>query len=57
MTQRRELVKELVDAGFVPQGGTRHEHFTKGDRFVQVPRHRTIPDETAKRILRQAGLR
>lgn len=57
MTKRRELVKELTDSGFVSQGGTNHEHFTKGDRFVQVPRHREIPDQTAKRILRQAGLR
>lgn len=50
-------MKDLTDAGFVSQGGTNHEHFTKGNVFVQVPRHREIPDQTAKRILRQAGLR
>lgn len=57
MTQRRELVKRLLEAGYISDGGTNHEHFIKGDKTVLVPRHREIPDQTAKRILRQAGLR
>ncbi len=57
MTKRRDLVKALTDAGFTSTGGTNHEHFVKGTTRVLVPRHREIPDITAKAILRQAGLR
>ncbi len=57
MTQRRELVKKLRDGGFWSMGGTNHEHFTNGRITVMVKRHKEIPDEIAKRILRQAGLR
>lgn len=55
--QRRELVRILEEAGFVHRGGTNHEKFTKGTVTVMVKRHRDIPAQTAKRILRQAGLR
>ncbi|MEG0050331.1 MAG: type II toxin-antitoxin system HicA family toxin [Clostridia bacterium] len=54
--QRRELVKMLLYAGFWSKGGTKHERFTNGKITVQVKRHREIEDETAKRILKQAGL-
>ena len=57
MTKRRDLVKELTDAGFISDGGTNHEHFIKDGKMVNVPRHREIPDQIAKRILKQAGLR
>lgn len=57
MTQRRELVRMLEAAGFRSVGGTKHERFTNGDVTVQVKRHREIEDATAKRILKQAGLR
>lgn len=55
--QRRLLVKELEDGGYWSIGGTKHEKFTNGETTVMVKRHREIPDEIAKRILRQAGLR
>lgn len=55
--KRRKLVKELIEAGFVPDGGTNHEHFRKGNVVVMVPRHREITDQMAKVILKQAGLR
>lgn len=55
--QRRELVRILLEAGFVSKGGTKHEAFTNGEVVVRVKRHREIEDQTAKRILRQAGLR
>ncbi len=57
MTKRRVLVKMLKDGGFWSDGGTRHEHFTNGKITVLVKRHTEIPDEIAKKILRQAGLR
>lgn len=57
MTKRRDLVRQLENSGFWSNGGTNHEHFTNGKITVMVKRHREIPDEIAKRILRQAGLR
>lgn len=55
--QRRELVRILEEAGFRARGGTNHEKFTRGRVTVMVKRHREIPDQIAKRILREAGLR
>lgn len=54
--QRRKLIRLLEQAGFVSQGGAKHEKFVKGDRSVLVKRHREIHDVEAKLILRQAGL-
>lgn len=54
--QRRELVRILEAAGFVSKGGTKHETFTNGKVLVRVKRHREIEDQTAKRILKKAGL-
>lgn len=55
--QRRELVKILLRAGFESRGGTKHEKFQRGNVQVRVKRHREIDDDTAGKILRQAGLR
>lgn len=57
MTKRRDLVRQLIEGGFWPDGGTNHEHFTNGKVTVMVKKHKEIPDEIAKKILRQAGLR
>lgn len=57
MTKRRDVVKRLLDAGFVSQGGTNHEKFVHPDgRVTVVPRHREIGEATARSIYRQAGL-
>lgn len=55
--QRRELVKILLDAGFLYKHGGNHDVFFKGTLRIPVKRHREIEDQVAKRILRQAGLR
>lgn len=55
--QRRKLVGILEANGFRSLGGTNHEKFSDGSHMVLVKRHREIPDEIAKKILRQAGLR
>lgn len=60
MTKRRDLVRELEQAGFVQvrSGSTAsHDKFHRGDLSVAVPRHREIRDRTADVIRRQAGLR
>ncbi len=54
--KRRLLVKALLDAGFISDGGTNHEHFKKEKVVVMVPRHREITDQMAKVILKQAGI-
>lgn len=54
---RRELVKALLDAGFVSRGGTKHEKFVGNGRVVRVKRHPEIDEQTAQKVLRQAGLR
>lgn len=55
--KRRDLVKELTDAGFYEKGGTKHGRFTNGTVSVFVPRHSEIPEGTARKILKDAGLR
>ncbi len=57
--KRRDLVKQLESAGYRADrddGG--HTVYEKdGGRPVQVPRHREINENTAKSILKAAGLR
>ena len=57
--KRRDLVKQLESAGYRADrddGG--HTVYEKdGGRPVQVPRHREINENTAKSILKVAGLR
>lgn len=55
--KRRDLVVELVSNGFWSKGGTNHELFTDGNVTVAVPRHREINELTARKILKDAGLR
>lgn len=55
--QRRELVKILLDVGFLYKHGGNHDVFFKGTLRIPVKRHREIEGQVAKRILRQAGLR
>lgn len=57
MTKRKDLVRELLDAGFKSIGGTNHEVFVKPGYRTAVPRHREIPERTVHQIRRQAGLR
>ena len=57
MTKRRDLVRILESYGFHPDKGAKHEKFEHADgRWVMVPRHREIPNQMAKIILREAGL-
>ena len=48
---------QLMCNGYWSEGGAKHEKFTNGERTVLVKRHREIPDQIAKKILREAGLR
>lgn len=54
---RRELVRILEANGWQSRGGTNHERFWKDGKMVMVKRHREIDEKTAKKVLREAGLR
>lgn len=56
MTKRRDLVRELLSAGWVMGHGGKHDYFRKGSGRVTVPRHGEISDALADRIRKQAGL-
>ena len=58
MTKKRDLERELTDAGYVKLSGTgtKHDKFRRGDVTVTVPRHREIKETTARGIRREAGL-
>lgn len=57
--KRRDLVKLLESAGYrIARDDGDHTIYEKpGCRSVQVPRHREVNENTAKGILRAAGLR
>lgn len=57
--KRRDLIKKLEAAGYkIDRDNGNHTIYEKeGSRPVQVPRHREINENTAKAILRAAGLK
>lgn len=57
MTKRTDLIRELVRAGFIEVGGTKHGKYRKNGVTVMVPRHSEIKDQLAGAIRREAGLR
>lgn len=56
--KHRDLIKKLEAAGYrVDRDDGGHTIYEKeGSRPVQVPRHREINENTAKSILKAAGL-
>ena len=57
--KRRDLIKKLEAAGYKldRDDGNHTVYETEGGRPVLVPRHREINENTAKSILKAAGLR
>ena len=56
--KRRDLIKKLEKAGYVRVRNSRHIIYKKeGSRPVQVPHEREINENTAKSILKDAGLK
>jgi mRNA interferase HicA len=56
--KRRDLIKKLEAAGYRLDRSADHAIYEKtGGRPVQVPNHREINENTAKAILRAAGIR
>lgn len=57
--KRRDLIKLLEQAEWkLDRRGGNHDIYFKDDytRPIPVPRHRDIPENVAKSILKQAGL-
>ena len=57
VTKRKDLVRELLRAGFKEVKGAKHGKFRCGCITVVVPRHSEIKDQLADAIRREAGLR
>lgn len=57
--KRRDLIKKLESAGYqVDRDNGNHTVYEKkGSQPVQVPRHREINENTARAILKVAGLK
>lgn len=57
--KRRDLVKILKVNGFIQvrDGGDHTIYKAPNKRIVQVPRHREINENTARQILKDAGLK
>lgn len=57
--KRRDIIKKLEAAGYmVDRDDGNHTIYEKeGSRPVQIPRHREINENTARSILKAAGLK
>ena len=56
--KRRDLVKRLEAAGYKLDRTGDHMTFEKeGHRPIQVPNHRDINENTARKILKDAGMK
>ena len=56
--KRRDLIKKLEAAGYrLDRDGDHSIYEKEGCRPVKIPRHREINENTAKAILRAAGLK
>jgi len=55
--KQRDLIRKLLAAGYRKDRDGDHEIYEKkGCRPVQVPNHREINENTAKAILKDAGI-
>ena len=55
--KRKDLIRKLENGGFTfARHGGEHDVYKRGKDTEMVPRHREIPDELAKTIIRRWGL-
>ncbi len=56
--KRKDLLKKLKAAGFQFEEGGEHTRVLKGNTLITVvPRHTEVSENTARKILKDAGLR
>lgn len=58
LLKRRDLIGSLTDSGFeLYRHGSNHDIYRKGSQSIAVPRHKEINEDTARDILKEAGLK
>lgn len=56
--KRRDLIKKLEDNGwYFEREGSNHTIYTNGKKKEPVERHREIPEDLAKAILKRNGIK
>lgn len=57
--KRRDILKRLLDADYkiIRDEGDHTNLWKPGSRVIQLPRHREVNENTARQILKDAGLR
>ncbi|MBP3816592.1 MAG: type II toxin-antitoxin system HicA family toxin [Firmicutes bacterium] len=56
--KRRDLIKKLEKAGFIfEEHGGNHDTYRRGNDVEQIPRHKEISENLAKKILKKWGLK
>ncbi len=57
--KHRDLIKKIKDAGYTldRDNGDHSIYEKEGCHPIQIPRHREINENTAKQILRDAGIK
>lgn len=55
--KRRDLIKRLEENGWYLDGhGSNHDIYTNGIKEETIERHKEIPENLAKRIIKRTGI-
>lgn len=58
LLKRRDLIDSITSNGYeLYRHGSNHDIYRKGKKQIAVPRHKEIVEDTARGILKEAGLR
>jgi len=56
--KKKAVIKKLKTAGwYLKRQGANHEIWTDGKKSTSVPRHTELDEDTAKGILKDAGIK
>ncbi len=56
--KKKAVIKKLIKAGwYLKRQGANHEIWTDGKKSTPVPRHTELDEDTAKGILKDAGIK
>lgn len=56
--KRKDLERILKEHGYILENhGGNHDIFSNGNKKIPVPRHKEIKENTAKDILKEAGIK
>ena len=58
LLKRRDLIETLTSNGYeLYRHGSNHDIYRKGKKQIAIPRHKEIVEDTARGILKEAGLK